>query len=573
MYKIFFKIAFCFILVFCISEAFSNSILLPDSEEFVDLDPITREDWKLSIPEKVRSGYKAQYLYISKLNTDTYLAAAVTPSSGIGQWILELRYQFELVEIHYYSSDENQWISSISGDQVPMNHRDLPHTALVFPLDLPLGESTEIYIHLQDYQKKGTSLRLVSPGKFFLQAGRSNAYLSFSFSLILIIGLYHFFLFLTGKKQFYLYYSLIMISLVAALTGKHRILSFLLLPGRPYGYFVYLFFNSLAILFSLLFAGVFFQIPKRSPESRILTAFISLFSVLILLSLLIPTPLLGDLMNFIIIPTLIFILFLIVRKSFKGDKTSLIVLVSFLPLVLGALLENILVYSDFFFLNHQGTLILTGTMLHTLIMSYSLAMQQAKLDLRYTALRKNFHRHVNKSVSDRTRELQDSVYRDPLTGVLNRACLEDKIKELEAGCQMEMSILFADLDNFKYYNDNFGHPVGDEILCRFSRFLREHLRSDDLIFRYGGDEFLIFMPDTEADQAQNLSYRLHREFQEMAETLCRDLVESECLLGVSLGYALWSGKEPLKGAVEKADQALLKAKEQGKNRIVLSSEL
>ena len=572
MNKIIYKIVFCVLFTVWVPEGFSHSNLIPGSQEFMTLDSMPRKDWEKSVPEEVRTAYNTPYRYETNLNTDKYLSAVIPPSSGGTQWILEFLSQFELVEVHYFSHAKNQWISSISGDQVPMNMRDLPHTYLVSPLDISSRHPTEIFIHLQDYQNKGTYLRLVSPKDFFLQAGRNHVYLSFSFSLILIIALYQFFLFLTGKKQFYLYYALIMISLVVALAGKHRILSFLFFPGRPYGYFFYLFFNSQAILFSLLFSKVFFQIPKKSPAYRILTVLISLFSLLIILSCCIPTPLLGDIMNTFIIPTLIFILFLIVRKSFRGDRTSLIVLISFLPLILGVLLENLLVYSGLFSLNYQGVLLI-GAMLHALIMSYSLAMQQAKLDLRYNALRSTFHSRVKKSVSDRTRELQNSAYRDPLTGILNRACLEDKIKELEGSSPGNISILFADLDNFKYYNDNFGHPVGDDILCRFSRFLKEHLRSDDLIFRYGGDEFLVFMLNTESVQAKNLSHRLHQEFQIMAETICRDLHERECLLGLSLGYTLWSRNSPLKTAIDEADQALLKAKVRGKNRIVHSSDI
>ncbi len=569
MYKINIKILFCLILILCSVPVFSFSPVNAGEETFRKIDDISRQVWQNSVPDHVENSLEKRYLYDSPLKTDRYLAVTVHNTTGRERWCLEFQSQFELVEIFYFSRIRNSWVSLYSGDQIPMNRRDLPHPSLIIPLELSDASETDLFIHVQDYQEKSITVRLVSPEMFLLQAGKRNGFLYFSFSFIIIVALYHFFLYLAGRKQFYLYYALVMICLVITLLGKQRIFSYIFLPGRPYGYFIYLFFNSLAILFSLLFSKAFFRISGRGREGRILTGFIALFVLITAFSLIRPTPVLGDIMNLLIIPALVYILYFIFRKSFKGDRVSRLVLLSFLPLVTGGLLDNLFAYTDFLSSSRQGLLLVTGTMIHALIMSYSMAMRQADLDLRYTALRKTFHSHVDRSVKARTEELQNTVYRDPLTGLLNRACMLDKIQEIENNYREELSILFADLDNFKYYNDNFGHPAGDRILEDFSRFLMTHLRSDDLIFRYGGDEFLILMPSTPSEPARQLSRRLHEEFQNLVEKISRELSEKECLLGLSLGFASWHPGSSLMDAVNKADQALLTAKEQGKNRICI----
>ncbi len=89
----------------------------------------------------------------------------------------------------------------------------------------------------------------------------------------------------------------------------------------------------------------------------------------------------------------------------------------------------------------------------------------------------------------------EKLYRDVLTGVLNRRYYEEKIKNMRG----PVGIAMMDLDNFKYYNDSYGHNVGDLALNSAVKVILSHIRKTDVLIRYGGDEFLLILPGIRKD--------------------------------------------------------------------------
>ncbi|MCH9640209.1 MAG: diguanylate cyclase [Actinomycetia bacterium] len=152
--------------------------------------------------------------------------------------------------------------------------------------------------------------------------------------------------------------------------------------------------------------------------------------------------------------------------------------------------------------------------------------------------------------------LKLSASTDPLTGLLNKPAWDAQIKALRTDAHYSdtsMTVAVADLDNFKAYNDTHGHTAGDALLQRFCAAAGASLRRDDVFARWGGDEFLIAMPDTRPEQADVVLNRI-RACVPAGQTC-------------SIGYTSCAPAESLSDAVIRADKALYQAKALGKNQL------
>jgi diguanylate cyclase (GGDEF)-like protein len=178
---------------------------------------------------------------------------------------------------------------------------------------------------------------------------------------------------------------------------------------------------------------------------------------------------------------------------------------------------------------------------------------------------------------------------DALTGLLNRRALYQRFcMEAERSMRngLPMSIAVLDIDYFKRFNDNHGHLIGDTILRELSDFLSQHIRRSDVLSRYGGEEFVILLPETNADEAWELIDRL-REM--VSSRICVPTANRQEFLPITFSagvspvnlptqnrLAAQTLKDPewklmLDVAVSHADQALYEAKNNGRNQVRCAS--
>jgi len=157
---------------------------------------------------------------------------------------------------------------------------------------------------------------------------------------------------------------------------------------------------------------------------------------------------------------------------------------------------------------------------------------------------------------------------DELTGMYNRRFLLDALhRELHRSNRYHIpfSLLFIDIDNFKTFNDNYGHKTGDDVLKSFSGFLKQFLRSEDIVGRYGGEEFLLLMPQTDTDGAVALGNRL-------LEGLTGKPVHQHFNITFSGGIATFPDHAPnVDDLIEMADIAMYNSKMQGKRQISVAA--
>ena len=129
-----------------------------------------------------------------------------------------------------------------------------------------------------------------------------------------------------------------------------------------------------------------------------------------------------------------------------------------------------------------------------------------------------------------------------------------------------MSIIIIDIDFFKKVNDTYGHSVGDDVLVKLSVKLRELSRKNDVICRYGGEEFIILLPKTDLEGAVSFAEKIREQTSLIAISTDKD---EHFTITLSLGVSQvdYEKDESIKVAIDKADKALYRAKNSGKNRV------
>ena len=189
--------------------------------------------------------------------------------------------------------------------------------------------------------------------------------------------------------------------------------------------------------------------------------------------------------------------------------------------------------------------------------------------------------HLNRSAGEMETLRRDLVntrkeaMTDALTGIANRKYFDVKLREI-AAASMEtgeaLSLLLADIDHFKSFNDRYGHQAGDQVLAIVAHSLTNSIKGQDMAARYGGEEFGIILPRTELDGATALAEQICAT---MAARHIRrkSTAEDFGAVTLSIGVAEYRLGEPLTVLIDRADAALYRAKSAGRNRAVNEAAL
>ena len=190
--------------------------------------------------------------------------------------------------------------------------------------------------------------------------------------------------------------------------------------------------------------------------------------------------------------------------------------------------------------------------------------QELTARLRTQVRRKRYNDHLRASV---TQTIEMAVI-DGLTGLHNRRYLDSHLQTLfdrAVARRRPLSLMITDLDRFKSVNDTYGHDGGDEVLREFARRLRKNVRGIDLACRFGGEEFVVVMPDTEAAIAEKVAERVRAEIAELPFLINGEGVPVTVSVGLS---SLKRGVDSVAELLKRADVALYEAKSGGRNRVV-----
>ena len=187
-----------------------------------------------------------------------------------------------------------------------------------------------------------------------------------------------------------------------------------------------------------------------------------------------------------------------------------------------------------------------------------------------TALKNNIHTTICEldTLKLELKNLREEAKTDMLTGLLNRRGFDDAIAPPMAEAQEEiapLTLIIADIDRFKRINDNYGHLTGDNVLKLISKLLQKHIKGKDIAGRFGGEEFIMALPETKLNGGFALAEQIRSSLEKMtwqSKSSGKDMGT----ITISLGVAQFIPGEDLDALIARADKALYAAKENGRNR-------
>jgi diguanylate cyclase (GGDEF)-like protein len=303
-------------------------------------------------------------------------------------------------------------------------------------------------------------------------------------------------------------------------------------------------------LCGLLFATAFLDTKIRLPAAhRAVRAIAFTFVALLLLSVLFSSQLAGLLVAFVFVFVFSMTMLLLGGVSlYRGQKAAKYFLLASVSAMIGASLTAASVWGLIPFNAWTYRAVEIGMMLDAVLLAFALG-DQFRIG------------QEEKIQAERLSKV------DHLTGLNNRRAFNDAIGPMWSSAlrsQRHVSIIMLDIDKFKDINDSFGHAIGDVILIETAKVLREECRDADVLARWGGEEFILFLPETDTANAVALAERLRRTI----AAIRVDVGEREIVFTASFGVAERSAdSSDLQALISSADRLLYEAKAGGRNRV------
>jgi len=470
-----------------------------------------------------------------------------------------------------------------SGDLQPFSHRPYLNRSFIFPVELKNSGDWQFIFHIRSKGSLTIASKLWIPESFYRYSQNHYIALSFYFGILAALFLYNALLFVSLRDKIYLLYICFVGTMALAQLAWYGMGFEYLWPDSPrWGNIAALTGFNATGLFGALFSRSFLNLKKYSPklDKTILFCAIS-FASLIFIIPLAPYQFIGIMTSIVgaLYSTLVIIAGIVCML--KGFYSARYFLLANAILSLGATalgIRNLGLIPTNFFTTYA---MLIGSALEMLLLSFALAerineMKQAKerAEQQANQMRDSIDKiiqqqdqKVENRVHKRTEKLQSLAHTDKLTGLGNRHRLEEHLPLiLDNAKQFDFMVgcLFIDLDNFKPINDQHGHALGDQFLQTISAQMKSCVRTDDQLFRLGGDEFIVIIEDVMHPET------LKQIAQNLLQSISKSLHINNIALssGASIGIAITpvDGSEPTE-LLAAADQAMYQAKKLGKNQV------
>lgn len=489
------------------------------------------------------------------------------------------------------------------GDALPLIRRPLKYESLVIPLELQPQTQSHLYLQINDDGVFNAPIAIWEPNEYLQFKSKFNLIFGILAGFVLALALTNATLYFVTKRSYFLCATLFIA--IIWLFNAH-IYGF----GYRYLYSTWQWFQQygqgvMTLLLSILLLPTASYCAERRllahpllTRKRIIAVIVSLFVITAFLPVS-QSLLLAQSISFIIALLLIYIL---TRFSDKNRNILIAIALCHFIVISYPFTVELGVQSGSF-LNHLGyfgifaieaTLLsyllvrlyifqrdeklvkqqqrLAHTQAEDALLKEKLKLQeQAQYDLESNIEERTFELQVTlRELEDKNRELERMNMEDPLTKVKNRRYFDKRLQMEVRRSRREqtvLSLVIFDIDHFKKINDKYGHLAGDQAICEFANLIKSHLRRPhDEVFRYGGEEFILLLPNTAEDGAREVAERLRIATQELNIKLGENTLNMTTSAGIYSAVVCDPHNPQL--YTDNADKALYQAKQQGRNRVV-----
>lgn len=492
-----------------------------------------------------------------------------------------------------------------AGDQRPFSARWIEHRQLLLPLRLAAGEQRELLLRMQTAGSANLSASLLSAEAFNHHEQRMLLLQGLFFGALLVMLIYNLSIFVITRDRNYLWYSLFVASFTLYQFIQLGFAFQWLWPQTLWWQQAsFPFSSALATLFGILFTYGVLDLKSGAPAyTRITQALVAGSLTVIALALFAPyeVALLGSFVLLMVCAPLAFVFTLLRwRQGYRPARLfalgwSMLIIASLFSILSGTgIIANSLLTLHAQQIGGLLELVVFSIALGSRIRQAQQAQQQAQAQLlanehqlrmeqaKSLQLQREISEGLEARVNERTASLQQALQdlssanrrlaelsrHDNLTGLFNRQVLNDELERVLAQArrsQQPMAILMLDLDFFKQVNDKHGHLAGDACLQHAARRMQQRMRSNDLLARFGGEEFVAVLSDTDLDGARDLAEQLRLD---LAQHPCQYQQQS-IALSLSIGVCALTpdahtSREQL---LRQADLALYQAKAGGRNQV------
>ncbi|TXT41553.1 MAG: diguanylate cyclase [Comamonadaceae bacterium] len=436
------------------------------------------------------------------------------------------------------------------GDEQPGALGVLPGLNVGWTTALPPGEF-ELWVHAQSDDPLQIALQLHSPSQ--LDQARVTVHYAYGamYGFLLALAVYNLALALGLRQWRFWFYSLYLLCFIGAnisYTGHGWVWLWPDLPGVQR--YVILVFMVLYGVTGLLFASHFLKLPQRLPRvQRGLHAY-ALLALLGMTSCVVAdSHLAATWLAFAFVSSFSVLMLALGAFSLRaGLVAGRYFFAAMVAGLLGSMLTTLTVAGWISFTAIHFHAVEVGVLLEATLLALALAQQFRQ---------------------DQIKRLQAEfmAQHDALTGLYNRRAFVELSKSSWALAQRSgrpLSVMLLDIDHFKQINDQYGHGVGDQVLVGLSRTLASSCRAGDVLARWGGEEFIVLLPETDLEAARLLAERIR---QVVADESAR-FQHPPMACTVSLGVAQYVAETHLEALIERADAHLYQAKRNGRNQVV-----